>query len=201
MWRWFGMTLFSTLATLYRSVVAWCRRAKRRQLAATLELQQLRSRLASFRQARLTVELVPATSWGANLRTVLPKADWDRLRKRAYRDAGYRCEICRERGPTHPVECHELWEYDDTNGVQRLLGLIALCPSCHAVKHLGLSYAEGDGDAAFARLMRVNGWSAALARMYVDLVFEIWTIRSKMEWRLDLRWLTSRGIEPPKSAR
>jgi hypothetical protein len=182
------MTLRALLSTLVRSITPWRRRTP---------CERLLERLATFRTPRLAVELVPATSWGANLRSALPQADWDRLRKRAYRAAGYRCEICRERGPAHPVECHELWEYDDSKGIQLLVGLIALCPGCHAVKHLGRSYAEGDGDAAFARLMRLNAWSAAVAKAYVDVVFEIWEIRSQTQWRLDLCWLATHGVPQP----
>lgn len=33
------------------------------------------------------------------------------------------------------LECHEEWEYDEENGVQRLSDLRALCTWCHKVKH------------------------------------------------------------------
>jgi hypothetical protein len=175
------MTTSTLLNTLGRLINSWHRRDP---------IERLHRRLATFGTPRLAVELVPATSWGANLRSVLTQADWDRLRRRTYRAAGYRCEICGERGPTHPVECHELWEYDDANSIQRLLGLIALCPSSHSVQHLGRFHAEGDGNVAFARLVRLNDWSTVVATAYVDLVFEIWEMRSTATWTLDLRWLT-----------
>jgi len=177
------MILHTLLAPLARTVIRWRQRAEARQPASPATLGQLRQRLAVFLPAPLTIELVPATSWGANLRSVLPKEDWDRLRKSTCRATGYRCEICRERGPAHPVECHERWKYDDAAGVQRLVGLVALCPSCYAVKHLGAE--------ALVKLMRLNNWTAAVAREYVDLVFEIWEMRSAVEWRLDLSWLTA----------
>ena len=39
---------------------------------------------------------------------------------------------------------HEIWHYDDENFVQTLIGLIALCPSCHKSKHYGRAINVGD---------------------------------------------------------
>ncbi len=80
--------------------------------------------------ARLTVELVPKTSWYNNIRALVDELDWDRIRRQVYRQADYRCEICGGRGPEHPVECHEVWRYDDRTHVQMLVRMIALCPAC-----------------------------------------------------------------------
>ena len=43
----------------------------------------------------LTIELVPSTSHYTNVRTILPKKEWDRLRKESYKKANYKCEIRR----------------------------------------------------------------------------------------------------------
>jgi hypothetical protein len=59
----------------------------------------------------------------------------------------------------------------------------------------------GTGDVAFARLIRVNDWTADDGTAYVNLSFDMWEIRSAVEWRLDLRWLATRGIEPPEPER
>jgi hypothetical protein len=151
----------------------------------------------AFEGAKLTVELVPSTSWGANLRSELSREGWDRLRRACYRRAEFRCEICGGRGAAHPVECHERWEYDEGRGIQRLVGLIALCPGCHAVKHLGRTMAEGGYDAAVEHLMRVNGWGREVTHRYVDYVFALWERRSGMAWRLDIDWVGKNGGEGP----
>ena len=146
----------------------------------------------------LRVELVPATSWGANLRSALPRSDWDRLRKKAYRLAGYKCEICGGKGPKHPVECHEVWEYDDERHVQRLERLIALCPACHEVKHFGRAETMGQSERAFVHLMRVNGWTNGTAQGHLYQAFDKWRSRSFHQWKLDLSWLGGQGIEVPE---
>lgn len=142
----------------------------------------------------LTIELVPSTSWGDNLRSRLSTASWDLLRKAQYKEADFRCEICQGRGPAHPVECHEVWHYDDEKHIQTLVKLIALCPSCHGVKHIGFSIMKGKREEATRHLMKVNGWDRATADHYIKAAFNLYHQRSKHPWTLDLTWLSSKGI-------
>jgi hypothetical protein len=58
------------------------------------------------------------------------------------------------------------------------VGLVAVCPACHGVKHLGRSYVEGRGDEAIAQRMAVHGSSAERAKAYAGLVLEIWKLRN-----------------------
>jgi len=152
-------------------------------------------------RTRLTVELVPRTCWFSNLRSELSKDEWDRLRHAVFERAGGRCEVCGQRGSAHPVECHEVWEYDDDEHVQRLAGLVALCPACHEAKHIGHASTVGRAGQARAHLARVNGWSMDMVELYLESVFEQWSRRSQHEWSLDLSWLRPLGIDiSPKRA-
>jgi hypothetical protein len=143
---------------------------------------------------KLTIELVPSTCWLTNLRSELPKSQWDQLRKATYRKANYRCEVCGGKGDKHPVECHEIWHYDDANLVQSLKGLIALYPACHQVKHIGLAKLRGKGEEAANHLKKVNGWNERQTQQYILEAFKIWNERSKYQWQLDLTWLEQNGI-------
>ena len=105
-----------------------------------------------FGGPRLQVELVPSTCWFSNVRDHVSKTDWDTLRKATYQKAGHVCEICGGRGPKWPVECHEIWHYDDESLTQTLKGLIALCPSCHETKHIGLAGLRGRVEIAKVHL-------------------------------------------------
>jgi len=147
---------------------------------------------------RLTVELVPRSSWGNNLRSALTHAEWDKLRKAIYRRAGDKCEVCGSKGTRHPVECHEIWGYDDTAHVQTLQGLVALCPSCHEVKHFGRAEGFGHGERALRHLMTVNGWEEAETKAYLVRAFDLWARRSRYGWTVDLTWLEDHGVTPPK---
>ena len=137
----------------------------------------------------LTVELVPSTCWFSNVRDHVSKATWDKLRKATYTQANYHCEVCGGRGHKHPVECHEIWHYDDQNYIQTLEGLTALCPSCHQVKHIGLAGLRGRGEEAEAHLAKVNSWSSAQTEAYLATVWETWHQRSRHDWQLNLDWL------------
>ncbi len=137
----------------------------------------------------LTIELVPSTCWFKNVRSQVSAADWDKLKKLTARAAGYRCEICGGRGPKWPVEAHEVWDYNDRTHMQTLTGLIALCPDCHSVKHIGLAVSRGREQPTLEHLARVNGWSVEDARLYMEVQFEVWSQRSTHNWTLDISWL------------
>ena len=138
-----------------------------------------------MKEPKLTIELVPETAWGSNLRLVLSVKDWDVLRRACYEKAGFVCEICGGKGSNHSVEAHEVWEYNDKTHVQKLLRLIALCPSCHEVKHFGRAEAIGNRPRALMNLMQVNNWSRAYAESYIAQVYELWNARSNFMWTLD----------------
>lgn len=147
-------------------------------------------------QTPLTIELVPRTCWFKNVRSEVSAEDWNKLKKMTAQAAGNRCEICGGRGPRWPVEAHEVWHYDDRDHVQKLAGLVALCPDCHSVKHMGLTISRGREEQALRHLARVNGWSVEDARLYVEVAFEVWSQRSNHDWTLDISWLEQHGVHP-----
>ena len=72
-------------------------------------------------QYKLTIELVPQTSWYTNVRSNVSKEQWDVIRKKCYAQANNVCEICgdtgKNQGYKHNVECHEIWEYNELTRV------------------------------------------------------------------------------------
>jgi hypothetical protein len=140
---------------------------------------------------KLTVELVPASSWYSNVRSNVSQEEWDRIRKKIYKNASYVCEICGGEGPKWPVECHEVWKYNERTRVQKLERMIALCPSCHEVKHIGLARIRGRMDAAIIHMVSVNKCSIKDAKEYISNAFSIWDKRSQIDWELDLTNLDS----------
>ena len=145
-------------------------------------------------QTKLTIELVPSSTWGFNLRSKLSKSEWDVVRKSVYKKANNKCEICGGVGPKWPVECHEIWHYEESTKIQKLCGLIALCPKCHEVKHMGRAMSIGRGTQATKHLAQVNGWTIQDANYYIEVMFEIWHKRSRENWELDITWLEENGI-------
>src|SRR5574343_607788 len=142
---------------------------------------------------KLTIELVPSTAWYTNVRSNVSKSDWDKIRKKCYENANHKCEICGDegfkQGKKHAVECHEIWEYDDSSKIQKLIGLIALCPNCHQSKHVGLATLQGKRDWVVKQLMKVNNMSWTNTDDYINESFKIWNTRSQHEWQLDISYL------------
>jgi|SRR5579885_955139 hypothetical protein len=147
---------------------------------------------------KLTIELVPSSSWFNNVRAVLTRKQWDVLRKQVYSEAWDTCQICGGVGPKHPVECHEIWQYDDKKYIQKLIGMIALCPDCHMVKHIGLAQLQNKGEKALKHLMKVNKLSKKEAEKYIADSFIKWAERSSKSWKLDISILESYGIDVNK---
>lgn len=138
---------------------------------------------------KLTVELVPEMSWYTNVRSNVDKDTWDVIRRKCYRNADYQCEICGGIGPTHPVECHEIWEYNDDEHIQKLVRFIALCPACHQVKHFGLASLKGKGPQAVDHFKEVNGVDNAEVNAYLTAVFDQWDERSNHQWTVDIEYI------------
>jgi 5-methylcytosine-specific restriction endonuclease McrA len=137
----------------------------------------------------LTIELVPKSSWYSNVRSNVTINEWDIIRKKSYKKAGYKCEICGGKGNKHPVECHEIWDYNESTNVQKLIGLISLCPKCHKTKHVGLSQIRGEEDIVIKQLMKVNKISDQESIEYINESFNIWIERSDKKWTLDISYL------------
>ena len=143
----------------------------------------------------LTIELVPRTAWFSNVRSMVSKKDWDTIRKETYEQANNKCEICGGVGTRHPVECHEIWEYDDKKHIQKLNGMIALCPECHEVKHIGLAGKHGRGEIAQVHLAKINRWTMIQTSDYINGQVSKWKQRSTFMWKIDLSWLEDRNID------
>jgi len=137
---------------------------------------------------KLTIEIVPSTSWYHNLRNRMSKKDWDKIRKSTYAQYRDRCGICRSQGR---LNCHEIWEYDDKKHVQKLAGFIALCNMCNFVKHIGLSgilALEGklDYGEIVKHFMNVNKCDTQTFEKHKERAFDEWRRRSQHEWHVDL---------------
>jgi hypothetical protein len=147
---------------------------------------------------KLTIELVPSSSWFNNVRSAVTKKQWDYLKSQVSSKAWNVCEICGGVGPKHPVECHEIWHYDNKKLIQKLEGMIALCPDCHMVKHIGLAGIRGKRAQALHHLMYVNNMTSKEAEAYIEGAFKVWAERSAKTWTLDLTHLQEYGVDIKK---
>lgn len=146
----------------------------------------------------LRVELVPGSCWYRNVRSNVCPTTWLALQRRTFFAAKYRCEICDGTGSAHPVECHEVWAYDDRLRIQKLVRLIALCPRCHRVKHIGLALAQGRRDRleeSMAWFCQVNQVAPNIALAHIQSAFAEHAARSVHRYQLDVELLRQYGID------
>jgi hypothetical protein len=135
---------------------------------------------------RLTIELVPASSWRSNLKNILPRALWLKVRREVIEKSGNICAICGAHGR---LECHEVWEYDDNSHIQKLLGFLALCGQCHAVKHIGYTtLRRGGGSFSMENLikhfMKVNNCDRIMFNKHYKQALKTLQKRSRYDWEI-----------------
>ena len=142
----------------------------------------------------LTPELIPYQMHYKNVRAVLSSSDWQTIAKMSYRDSKYHCDICKAKGK---LECHEIWQFDDSNLVQKLIGLTTLCPDCHRVKHIGLAKKMGWYNDTLKHMAKVNGISKSRAQKYVSYA-EMEVKKRKAVYDLDLTYLNKYSSYLPR---
>jgi len=140
------------------------------------------------KKLKLTIELVPKTSWCNNVRKIVSKSSWNEIRQKANAKCDNKCSSCGSEGR---LNCHEIWQYDDQNYIQRLIGFTALCNLCHHVKHLGIAIVlANQGKLNYDRIvkhfMRVNNCDRATLEEYRIKAFDQWRSRSQHDWKVEL---------------
>lgn len=137
------------------------------------------------KKLKLEIELIPAPLWGCSLREKLSNNDWFKIKNEIVQIRGKKCEICGKE--SEKIHLHEIWEYDDVELTQKLIGFKLLCPMCHHVKHLGhtgslvkagkLNYNE-----VIKHFCKVNKCSVEEFKSNKKKAFELWGNRSMHKW-------------------
>lgn len=181
----------TTSRTVKKKIVRKVAKPKRPSNVLTEDEQKL---LQHHQTLKLQIELVPRSCFWSNVRSNVTKSQWDKIRIESYQKTNNLCAICGGQGTKHPVECHEVWIYDDTTMIQRLGFFQAICPLCHEVKHIGLAGVLGNGERAFNRFKEINELDKITADKIYDAVWKQWGIRSKQQWKLDIEHLREHGL-------
>lgn len=135
--------------------------------------------------------MVPKSCWYSNVRSSVPREMWDRLRKLVYAEYDHKCGVCGAKGR---LEAHEIWDYQMPEKIQKLVGMIALCPQCHQIKHYGLSEiraskGELDLNKLIVHFCEVNDCDMNAFLAHKAESVKTWFNRSKIEWTLDITHL------------
>lgn len=143
-----------------------------------------------MQKRRLNFELVPDGCWKSNLHEILPPKAWAFVKKTVKNKANGKCMICGKK--TAALDAHEKWCYDIDNGVQKLVGIIAVCKDCHNAIHICRTQLIGDAERAEDHYMKVNGCTYAEMRQDMGRANDINKERNNVgEWKLDISLLKS----------
>lgn len=148
----------------------------------------------------LEIEMVPKTCWYSNVRSNVTRSTWDIIKRDTAKRNGWCCEICEGKGTDQgykwPVECHEVWDYIEVDGVkvQKLIKMTSLCPRCHEVKHLGLARVRNREAEALEWLALVNRIREVDVLTLSRVATEEWKERSRHKWKLDISYLERYGV-------
>jgi hypothetical protein len=145
----------------------------------------------------LFIDLIPSSCWFKNVRTSIPRKDWNIIRKRIYKRVNYTCECCGintdEDDSNGQLEAHERWEYDEINKIQTLKRIIALCHECHQSTHMGYASIIGKKEEAMEHLKNVGKFSDEELEKHYKNAFSEWKKRSEYNWKLDISLVTPKN--------
>lgn len=159
-------------------------------------LQRFAPLIAQKHFIPLLADMIPTSSFGASLANILTKESWRSIRKPAFVQAGYVCQVCGE--ANGPVEGHEIWRFQNNPaqsgwGTQSLEGILCVCAECHEMFHPGLANVRGRSKQVLQRTRDVNAWSIKEYDSYVAYANRVHKKRSNQHWVLDMSKLNMRG--------
>lgn len=79
----------------------------------------------------LTMPNVPLPLHTLAPRTIMSKSEWDKIRKKCYVMAGWKCEICGTNLQPGEAQSHECYSYDFTKQEAVFERCLCLCKKCH----------------------------------------------------------------------
>ena len=79
----------------------------------------------------------PLHGKGMQPRTIFGKSAWDFMRRKAYLNADYKCEICGREPKKGDLHAHELFSYDYDKTTGEFKRVVAICRTCHDAIHSG----------------------------------------------------------------
>lgn len=137
------------------------------------------------KKLKLVPELIPYKMHYKNARAVMSSEDWKKIALLTYKDSNFKCDICEATGR---IECHEKWDFDDKNKMQKLVGLTTLCHDCHQVKHIGLAKKMGFFRKARKHMSKVNKVTEWNCQREISRL-ENYVKSQKAEYQLNLTYL------------
>jgi 5-methylcytosine-specific restriction endonuclease McrA len=152
----------------------------------------------NFGGHELFVDLVPKSCWFTNVRSSIVPKQWQIISKFIRKRAHFECEICHSKeNPSLNIylDAHERWEYQESQHIQKLKRIIALCKPCHLFTHYGYARVSGQEKKAQKHYLSLYNVNYDQMMNQINNAYQIWMGRSSKKWVLDLSILKNSNIE------
>ena len=143
-----------------------------------------------------SIRMVPGPLWGMNLRRLLPKSRWNKIRQGLIAERGLKCETCgKVENESSRIYAHEEWDYETkrSSGIARLVGLKLSCWHCHAVEHFGATgnmvlsgeLSRRAVEDTIEHFCRLNGVDRQTFQAHLAEAKAEWMRLSQLKWTVD----------------
>jgi hypothetical protein len=143
-----------------------------------------------------SIRMVPGPLWGMNLRRMLPKSHWNKIRQNLIAECGLKCQTCgKVETESSRIYAHEEWAYETTRSpaIARLVSLKLSCWHCHAVEHFGATgnmvlsgeLTERAVEDTIHHFCRLNQVGREAFQTYLADAKAEWMRLSELKWKID----------------
>jgi len=144
-----------------------------------------------LKNTELTIEMLPKVVHGKNVRSMMGRTKWDRIRNYIYKKHGMACVCCGGRGSSIQrgkkwVEAHEQWSFDESTRTMTLTDILCLCPDCHLTQHTGFARKKGWFEQVMKHYIKVKGCTPSQAtKDYFNAQSQA-QHRDSIDWKIDI---------------
>ena len=151
---------------------------------------------------RIHFQVIPVKCVGRNLHShnIIKAEKWQEISKEVRLRTRGICECCGRKFDTNELSAHEVWEFDEERGIQRLLCIIGICDKCHRTIHYQYHFSNNkleprDAFICKAHYMDLSGWDENGFEMALDIALKRYRILNQREedWKLDISLILATG--------
>ena len=148
---------------------------------------------------KIKFQVIPERCRGRNLHSdeIISAGKWKEISNKVRAASKGKCHCCGKLFDLREMNAHEVWEFDEVRGIQRLADIIAVCDKCHQTIHYHYLFSgqritarERDEFICKAHYMEVNHCSLYSVELAIDEALKAYRRLNQLqiEWKLDISY-------------
>lgn len=121
----------------------------------------------------------PTYAHGKTIRKAVTQTLWSKIRSEVLSKEKNTCSFCGyhtdDSALLRNLHAHEVWEYDESNLVLRLVDIKIICVNCHSCEHIrrvGGLISNEDKEKLFEHMAKVNKCGVEVIKYYYERYFK-----------------------------